>query len=265
MRDPYDLYARRILKLKALDPLDADPGAAELGILVHRALEAYVRAHAEGPPEDPEAALLACGRAVFESEATPPGVRAFWWPRFARIAAWIAERERAGTPAARRRFAEVEGSLELAAPGGTFTLTAKADRIDLTPAGTLAILDYKTGTLPSATAIDLGFAPQLPLEAAIAEAGGFPRVPLAPVERLEFWRLSGAEPAGQIKPLKDDPAARAATALDGLDALVARFDDPGTPYLARPRPKWAGRFSDYEHLARVQEWAALEDGGEGEP
>ena len=264
MRDPYDLYARRILELKALEPLDADPGAAELGILVHRALEAYVRAHAGGPPEDPEAALLACGRAVFEAEATPPGVRAFWWPRFARIAAWIAERERAGTPAARRRFSEVEGSLELAAPGGKFTLRAKADRIDLTPEGTLAVLDYKTGAPPTAKAIDLGFAPQLPLEAAIAEAGGFPKVPLAPVTRLEFWRLSGAEPAGEIRPVKGDPAVRAAAALDGLEALVARFDDPETPYLARPRPKWAGRFSDYDHLARVQEWAAAEDAGETE-
>ena len=262
MRDPYDLYARRILGLKALEPLDADPGAAELGNLVHRALEAYVRAHPGGPPKDPEAEILACGRAVFEAEATPPGVRAFWWPRFERIAAWLAARERGGS--ARHRFAELEGELALAAPHGPFTLTAKADRIDLTPEGGLAILDYKTGQPPTAKAIELGFAPQLPLEAAIAAAGGFPEVPRAAVARLEFWRLSGAEPAGEIRPVKGDPAARAATALEGLEALVARFDDPETPYLARPRPRWAGRFSDYDHLARVQEWAVAEDGGEAE-
>ena len=60
--------------------------------------------------------------------------------------------------------------------------------------------------------------------------------------------------------MKGDPPARAAAALDGLRALIAEFDDPRTPYMARPRPKWAGRFSDYGHLARVKEWAAGDDG-----
>src|SRR5438874_2113553 len=31
MRDPYGIYARHILRLRALEPLDADPGAAERG------------------------------------------------------------------------------------------------------------------------------------------------------------------------------------------------------------------------------------------
>ncbi len=263
MRDPYDLYARRILKLKALDPLDADPGAADLGKLVHGALEAYVRDHPHGPPENPEAALIACGRAVFEAEAAAPGVRAFWWPRFIRIAAWFAAREReGGAQNGWRRFAEVKGRLEIAAPGGDFILTAIADRIDVRPDGTLTILDYKTGTVPSAKEIGFGFAPQLPLEAAIAAAGGFDGVPAAPVAGLEHWRLRGAEPPGEIKPLKGDTGALAGDALVGLRHLIDEFDDPATPYLARPRPKWAGRYSDYGHLARLQEWAAGDDGGE---
>jgi ATP-dependent helicase/nuclease subunit B len=261
MRDPYDLYARRILKLKALDPLDADPGAAELGILVHRALEIYIRDHPGGPPADAEAVLLACGRKAFEDEATPPGVRALWWPRFERIAAWLAARDSNGTGG--KRFAEVKGELTLDLPSGGFTLTATADRIDLGSDGALRILDYKTGSVPSGKEVEFGFAPQLPLEAAIAAAGGFAGVPRAPVAALEYWRLTGAEPPGEIKPVRDDPQARAESALEGLRALIERFDDPATPYLARPRPKWMGRYSDYTHLARAPEWASGEDGDDG--
>jgi len=261
MRDPYDLYARRILKLKALDPIDADPGAAQLGTLVHGALETYLRAYPGGPPDDPEAALIACGRAIFEADATPPGIRAFWWPRYKRIAKWFAARELGGADTG-RRFAEVAGKLVIAAPGGRFDLTAKADRIDLHGDGGLTILDYKTGGLPKVKEVDFGFSPQLPLEAAIAAAGGFEDVPGAPVARLEYWRLTGAEPPGIVKALSGDPVARAEDALEGLRRLIEKFDDPETPYLARPRPKWAGRYSDYEHLARIKEWASSDDGGE---
>ncbi len=83
----------------------------------------------------------------------------------------------------------------------------------------------------------------------------------APVEQLEYWRVSGGEPPGARKPLKIDAEAEAEVALDGLRELIARYDDPETPYPARPRPEWARRFSDYRHLARIKEWGA---GGEDE-
>jgi len=261
MRDPYDLYAERILKLRALDELDADPGAAELGTLVHEALEKFVEAFPADLPDDPEAALIEIGREVFAPERVRPGVRAFWWPRFRRIARWFAREElgyRAGVDGS---HGELRGTLEIAAPGGLFTLTATADRIDRLAGGGLAIIDYKTGEPPRRKEVELGFAPQLPLEAAIARAGGFPGLPAGAVTQLEYWRVSGGEPPGERMPLKLDAEAAAAAALDGLGALIARYDDPETPYPARPRSEWARRFSDYRHLARVKEWGA---GGEDE-
>ncbi len=41
---------------------------------------------------------------------------------------------------------------------------------------------------------------------------------------------------------------------------IAAFDDPRQPYLSRPHPAAAPRFSDYGRLARVAEWAAAEEG-----
>ena len=80
---------------------------------------------------------------------------------------------------------------------------------------------------------------------------------------LTYWHLTGGFVPGEtITLLKHDPSAIDAvvqTARERLAALVTRFDDPDHPYLSRPHPGQAPRFSDYAQLARVAEWAALEE------
>ncbi len=262
MRDPYAVYARHVLKLSRLDPIAADPGAADRGQVIHAALDAFVREHPDGLPPDALPRLLALGRDAFGPLLrSHPDVWAFWWPRFERIAAWFVALERDRRPALRPLATEVAGALDLTGPAGPFRLTAKADRIDA-GAGGLVLIDYKTGTPPPQREIELGFAPQLPLEAAIAEAGGFAGIPAGSVAELAFWRLSGGDPPGEEKPVRGDPAALAADARAGLEALVRHFDDPATPYPSCPRPAMAPRYTDYAHLARVQEWSAGGEGGE---
>jgi len=261
MRDPYGLYARYVLRLRALDDLDQDPGAADLGNLVHGALEAFVRENPSGLPSDALQRLLAHGREAFSRVAARPGVYAFWWPRFERVAEWVVAEERKRRGALEKVLAEVNGSLTLNAPGGAFELTAKADRIEIGRDGTLGIVDYKTGQVPTKKQMLAGFAPQLPLEAIIAAEGGFPEVPPARPAQLAFWRLTGRREAGQ---LIDRGASEqyVEKARQGLMDLIRRFDDPATPYMPVPRPEHAPRFSDYAQLARRGEWSV--DGGEGE-
>jgi ATP-dependent helicase/nuclease subunit B len=260
MRDPYALYAEFILGLKELDPLEADPGASDYGTLVHAALERFAKDHPRTVPADIEGVLERLGAEVFAEHMARPGVRAFWWPRYQRIAAWFADQERARRERIVETHAELKGEVTLEGPGGPFTLTATADRIDVLTDGTLAVLDYKTGMPPARKEVDAGFAPQLPLEAALATAGAFPGVPARPVSELTFWKLRGDKKGGEIRPATDAPAEAADTALKGLAALIAAFDTPDTPYLARPHPDHAPRFNPYQHLARVKEWADGEDG-----
>ena len=54
-----------------------------------------------------------------------------------------------------------------------FVLRGRADRIERRHDGTISILDYKTGRVPKQGEVEDGRAPQLPLEAAMAEAGAF--------------------------------------------------------------------------------------------
>jgi ATP-dependent helicase/nuclease subunit B len=195
-----------------------------------------------------------------------PRVAAFWAPRLARFAAWFAVTEPARRAGISRTVSEVDGKMVLAAPGGPFTLTARADRIDAGRAG-LVISDYKTkqNLQPLASRAVDGRAPQLPLEAAIAAANGFAGVPSGAVGQLRYISTSGGEPPGQEIALKvDDVAALAKAAQEGLSRLIAEFDRPDTPYRAVRRASFTYDYDDYAHLARVGEWQ-VDSGDEDAP
>ncbi len=256
--DPYAIYARHILDLKALDELDADPGRADLGIRIHEALAKFVRLFPRALPEDAGERLSAIGRETFGPVLSRPGAWAFWWPRFERIMSWLIAEERTHRAATIESLSECSGLLTLYGPGGRFELTATADRIDRLAAGGFLLVDYKTGAVPTKKEIQAGFAPQLPLEAAILRDGSFGAVTGIPAA-LEYWRLGGRNPAGERRLIDDgDPARLVERALARLRALIARFDDPATPYLAMPVREREPRFSDYRHLERVDRGEAEE-------
>jgi ATP-dependent helicase/nuclease subunit B len=232
---------------------------AERGTFIHKALDGFVKAYPSELPADACAALLRLGREAFGASLDRPAVWAFWWPRFERIAAWVVTLETERRLLLSESLTERLGRMALPGPAGAFTLKAKADRIDRARDGGLTVIDYKTGTVPKKWEVDLGLAPQLPLEAMIAEAGGFGGLAAASVTSLEFWRLSGGDPAGEVMQAGGaSPAELAAAAEAGLRRLIAAFDDPATAYLARPH-EHGPRYSAYGHLARIAEWGG-EDG-----
>lgn len=275
MRDPYAIYAQYILKLRALDPLDADPSLADLGTVIHAALEDFVRDCRDGVPADAYARLLAHGEARFREMQDRPAVWAFWWPRFQRIAAWVVEEEQKRRPQVAASFTEVAAELAITAVEPPFLLRARADRIDQRKDGSLAIIDYKTGAVPAMADIHLGFAPQLPLEAALAKRGAFKdavsgAVLLGPVDELAFWQLNGSDTGG-VKPVKEagrgkstavDYGALADAAYDGLIELLRDFSRDEASYPAQPVAAYAPRYSDYQHLARILEWSLSGEVGE---
>jgi len=261
MRDPYAIYAGRILNLQPLDLIDADASAADKGTVIHAALERFVQENLESLPADPVGELLKIGEIVFKEEISSPGVRAFWWPRFKRIAAWFvdfeSERRAAGL---RPVLIEQRGQTDL----GDFTLSAQVDRIDRDADGDLVVVDYKTGMAPTTAQVDSGLTPQLPLEGLIAARGGFERLGTATaLSGMLYVRLTGGRLAGEQKPIKLDGAEAMQKAERGLLKLIGQFSFEKTPYLSRPRPKFLSQYSDYDHLARVKEWSG-EGEGDGE-
>lgn len=266
--DPYAFYAKRVLALKRLDPLDADAGAAEYGQIVHKALAHFVQALGAAPNGWPgravaEATWARVAEAALEELGPRPALTAFWRPRLARIGEFAVAEEEATRTAhlVSASTTEAAGRLVLHRPGGKVELIGRADRLDRLADGTLAVLDYKTGSAPSLREMEDGRAPQLPLEAAMAREGAFRGVAGGEVSSLTYWRVTGGQQAGTVENRAEgaeNVAALAEMALERLSALVDRFLLGEAPFTARPHPA-RSTYGEYDHLSRLAEWAGAED------
>ncbi len=261
--DPYAFYARRVLDLAPLDPLEQEPGAPDYGNMVHAAIHRFLLALPQAWPGEAAAAPLweAAAQWALERAALRPAVAALWAPRLHRIGRFIRGLEAEQRGLLLQSWAEVKAEATLRRPGGVVTLEARADRLDRLSDGTLRILDYKTGTVPSKGDVEAGTHPQLPLEAWLAERGAFRGVPAGTVSKLEYWRLTGADQPGEVKPLKlEDLPGTIAQAAAALQALADRFLLGEAAFTAHPHPRRrAGR--DVQHLARTAEWSAEAEEG----
>ncbi|HVV93086.1 MAG TPA: double-strand break repair protein AddB, partial [Hyphomicrobiales bacterium] len=258
IRDPYAIYARHILHLEPLEPVAAPPDAGDRGEIMHAAFARFVAEGIDPLAPDAGARLIAIGEAEFAPLRDRPEILAFWWPRFCRAATWFLGWSRGRAAEVATSIVEQSGRFAWTTVAGReFALTARADRFDQLADGTLAVIDYKTGRAATVKEVAAGIAPQLPLEAAMAMAGGFPGVPPADVSDLIYVRLSGGREPGCAVPVADGRAGPlAAEALAGARELIDRYEDEAFPYRSLRHPLF--RYRDggpYEHLARFQEWA----------
>jgi ATP-dependent helicase/nuclease subunit B len=271
VRDPYAIYAKHILKLDALDPVAAAPGAAERGTLLHDILGRFAMDFPKALPADALERLLRRGADAFRAtEEAYPELYAEWWPRFERLAAAFVTWDAGRRAALAEVFAERSGVLAIPLPNGeTFSLRARADRIEARADGFFAIVDFKTGQPPSPKEVFAGFSPQLTLEAAMLMAGGFKDIPAArqTPELLYVHIAGGREPlkVRAVETPRDDGRSVADIVAEHhrrLGGLVRGYVDGETGYLSRPFPKYAKKYSDYDHLARVKEWSLGGQNGE---
>ncbi|MBV8797291.1 MAG: PD-(D/E)XK nuclease family protein, partial [Hyphomicrobiales bacterium] len=264
-RDPYAIYAEYVLRLKALEAVEADVRPRETGIAWHAALQEFAEAYPSGGlPPDARDRLVAIARARFALLLDDPAF-ALHWPNIEKGLDFFLAFERKTRGAIAEIWVERQGAIVVPLDSGTpFKLSARADRIDLLQSGAARLIDYKSGAPPLAKEVKAGFSPQLTLEAEMLRRGGFEGLPPLDAAEALYLKLGGAaggeeKHAGgkgeNILELADQHFA-------GLKMLLDAFACADTPYLSRPFPKFVPRFSDYDHLARVKEWSAT--GGESD-
>jgi ATP-dependent helicase/nuclease subunit B len=266
LRDPYTIYAKFILRLNPLDPVDMPLSAADRGSAIHEALGEFTRTFSAALPKDSAGALRDIGRKYFAPLMERPEARALWWPRFQRIAKWFEDWETVRRGEVARIDAEIRGEMAIRLDGErTFVLSARADRIEHRHDGRYAILDYKTGQPPTGKQVRMGLSPQLTLEAAILREGGFEGIPAgSSVGELGYVRLSGNNPPGEQKPLElkvkgetpQAPDDAAAEARSKLERLIRAFESEDQAYTSLNLSMWSNRYGSYDDLARIKEWSA---------
>ena len=257
--DPYAFYARKMLALTALDPVDADPTPAWRGSAVHDVLEAWMKEDECDP-----ARLRERAEALLDSQTAHPLMRALWQPLLTEAIDFIADQVEANQREGRRPLAaETWGAVELAGVG----LGGKVDRVDRMADGGLAIVDYKTGQPPAKKAVGAGYSLQLGLLGLIAERGGFPGIEGA-AACFEYWSLarcpSGeragrrgfvASPVGGRNGL--DAAEFTALAAGHFIAAAEAWLTGAEPFTAKLHPEYAP-YGDYDQLMRRDEWYGRE-------
>ena len=257
IKDPYGIYARYVLKLGALESLDAQVSARERGNLVHQALEVFTKDYPNDLPPDAEAKLLAGIEQVFSDIVNDPSLAAFWWPQMERIASWYIQQDRDWRRDATRLNAECKGVATLNIAERPFSLSGIADRIDELSDGSLRIVDYKTGQIPAKKPGSISYSAQLDLISHMVSAGCFPGISPASVSDAAYVRLSGGDPGGEVSSVGPAAGKRGGEAISGLKELLGDYADPDQPYLmlnTAERDRWP---SDYDHLSRWREWGHL--------
>ena len=265
-RDPYSIYARRILRLDPLDGFNREPGAAERGTLYHRVIERFVKA----APASHEAAFV-MDDLISEGFATarlPLHIDQVWRPRFRKVArAFIRWHDRRA-PDDRRTYTELAAGYEI--PEAGIRLTGIADRIDIKGNGHADLIDYKTGLSPTVSQARALLDPQLPLEAAALQAGAFKilgqvlpddllYVRLRPGERFTCDKVNneGAKETARTKP--KSAFELASDSIAQLTAFVTRLRSGDVGFASRLIPFQQGDFGgEYDHLARVAEWSTAD-------
>ncbi|MEJ0058392.1 MAG: double-strand break repair protein AddB [Terricaulis sp.] len=248
IRDPYAIYARRILGLEVLRPIGAEPGASERGTAIHEAIERFE----DG--EDPAHLFSALDEELRKAGFPPErriGERARLAVSVSALLDWLDARRGDGA----RIYTEEKGELKVALG---IMLTGKADRIEIDAQGAATILDFKTGAPPSDNQVASGLAPQLPLEAAMLARGAFAEIPKARTREFIYWRFGGADPAPRIVSLDIGAHAQGEAALAELEKLLRRYAEPDQAFLSKPRVQFLKPYDDFDHLARRKEWADAE-------
>jgi ATP-dependent helicase/nuclease subunit B len=233
----------------------------ERGSMIHEVFARFVEEGHDFAAPDATAIMLHMAEEEFGGLDAIGDRRDLWLSRFAVAARQYLDWELQRHERVRTRRAEIKGSWTLPA-AEPFTITGKADRIDVLKDGSLEILDFKTGSIPDKKTMKAFEAPQLLLEARMAAAGAFGPELVGAASALIYLKLGLGPEALDESPFGLDDDTSLADAVAEIESRLARQVEAlllsgERPMVSALKPALNRRYAgDYDHLARMAEWTA---------
>lgn len=264
-RNPYEIYVRKVLRLRALHRMPTTRFYLERGKILHTIFERFFTqsyfAFAGWNRPQVHKVLFNIAEQEISKRVPIPSVRTAWLWHFEHILNdcldYEEQRQKHGMIP---HLCENKGEIILECAGHNITLHGRIDRIDTNHAQhghkdcfAVAVYDYKSGTAPP-TKADLDYDHQLPLAAVILAAGGVNKMPSGALQITHCGHIGVGNTAYyQTYPMDKHSIA---TTRDQVIALIAWYHNQQQGYLAGrvPRVQRTTVLTDYDHLARFGEW-----------
>lgn len=234
IRNPYSFYIEYILDLRPLRELNFRPTIMHFGIAIHKIFEKYLLSKNISY----EMLLNIAYKYMNFSN-----VSSMWWPKFQKITKNFFKLD----TKRRENFNIVEVEKSFSWPlSEKITIKAKCDRVEHLLDGGIAIVDYKTGSLPTQSDIEMFFSPQLILQAITAMS-----LTNKEVKELMYWKFDGAQV--KIFAIENHQEIIKLFSNDIKDFL-SNFLNENVPFAASYGFKRSSKDSHYKHLERTEEW-----------
>ena len=244
LKNPYHIYAKKLLKLKELNKIDYESSFAEFGSFVHEALENYVLNGEEKSFSEVE--FLALGEKIFDKYFINKDTKILWWSKFENIISDFLPQNKQYEGS--KNFVELKAKHKIL----DVEIVGKIDRIIVNQKNEAEILDYKTGQVPNKKSVTSGQNLQLLICALLfAESQEF-RGSNLEICALTYWKLSSFS-EGKITKItnkKEETLELVKLAKDFLHEIFNYFFIKNNGFLATQNDEK----SEFKNLIRKEEW-----------
>ncbi|MEA0970211.1 putative double-strand break repair protein AddB [Candidatus Megaera venefica] len=247
IRSPYNFYAKKILKLRKIDEIDERPNLAEFGNFFHLVVEQYTK-HYNSQNVNKSLQVISIAESILADSTIPDYSKKLWKIKITALADELIKFDEDRRESAIKIYSEIEGHTTLNIKGKNITLKAIADRVELDQDGTLAIIDFKTGSVPTKKDVLSGLSPQLLIEAIIACEGGFPLGSELSFKNgvvIIYVKIGSSSPYISLTEITlslNEIAKHKAGLSNLLGHYIDTLEFPAKPNLMK--------YDDYSHLAR---------------
>ncbi|MDR3155850.1 MAG: PD-(D/E)XK nuclease family protein [Holosporaceae bacterium] len=249
MHNPYGLYAKKILGLRELRPMGSHGNVR--GNFIHEVLDKFIKSNNIRQNVD---LLHQIAEHMLDGTCLDATSLGLWYFRLKSIFAFVMD----NLPKHHcRSMSEVFGEYIVeVSEKCQLKISGILDRIDIYDDGSWAIVDYKSGVVPSRRQVMYGHEPQLAIEALMAQYNGNGiGVPCTKVSSLQYWRLNGLGIGGEIHVVAANPEEvnhLMDVTLGNLRKIITKYNIIGIPYEVNVQYLYDAA---YRHLARIKEWS----------